>query len=160
MKLCQRMKRISNCYQKLNGNLAMKKLLRLSETGKKTIFIKDQKSKRKKRNFYILRRLFWLETIDVSVLADGDEMLLVFVSLDKTEVSLRLSWDGEIRWGHKNVTITSGQSFTPTLLTITKHTTQHNIIITCRCCEIFKPQRRRRRKYWSNLPSRTWVPAW
>ena len=132
MKLCQRMKRISNCYQKLNGNLAMKKLLRLSETGKKTIFIKDQKSKRKKRNFYILRRLFWLETIDVSVLADGDEMLLVFVSLDKTEVSLRLSWDGEIRWGHKNVTITSGQSFTPTLLTITKHTTQHNIIITCR----------------------------
>ena len=45
------MKRISNCYQKLNGNLAMKKLSRLSETGKKTIFIKDQKVKRKKRNF-------------------------------------------------------------------------------------------------------------
>ena len=45
------MKGISNCYQKLNGNLAMKKLWRLSETEKKTIFIEDQKVKRKKRKF-------------------------------------------------------------------------------------------------------------
>ena len=66
------MKRISNCYQKLNGNLAMKKLFRLSETGKKTIFIEDQKVKRKKRNLN--------GNIDVSVFADRDEMLLVFVS--------------------------------------------------------------------------------
>ena len=61
----------------------MKKLFRLSETGKKTIFIEDQKVKRKKRNLN--------GNIDVSVFADRDEMLVVFVSLDKTEVSLGLS---------------------------------------------------------------------
>ena len=55
------MKRISNCYQKLNGNLAMKKLLRLSESGKKTIFIEDRKVKKlnaKRETFEILRTVF------------------------------------------------------------------------------------------------------
>ena len=55
------MKRISNCYQKLNGNLAMKKLLRLSESGKKTIFIEDRKVKKlnaKRETFEILRKVF------------------------------------------------------------------------------------------------------
>ena len=55
------MKRISNCYQKLNENLAMKKLLRLSESGKKTIFIEDRKVKKlnaKRETFEILRTVF------------------------------------------------------------------------------------------------------